>query len=131
MYLTISMLGKISADNTIFSYFCNRPHNSRLGVIFSPPSVRPSAVSAWFHSLTLLVFFFFFFFFDRFYSNFAYTCISGVSGLGLLMANGQLHKFLTELSAHHRTVFLSPDDNFSKYQLIFIQLGMCIDILEL
>ena len=37
---------------------------------------------------------------------------------------------LTELSARDTSVFSFPDDNFSKYQWIFIKLGVCIDIVE-
>ena len=48
------------------------------------------------------------------------------SYLGLLM--GKFCQFFTELSACHTSVFSFPDDNFSKYQLIFTKLGMCIDI---
>ena len=38
-------------------------------------------------------------------------------GLGLLMGN--FCQFLTELSARNMSVFSFPDDNFSKYLLIF------------
>ena len=50
------------------------------------------------------------------------------SGLGLLM--DKFCQLLTELSAHHTSVFLCPDDNMSEYQSIFTKLGMCIDIVE-
>ena len=40
-------------------------------------------------------------------------------------------KFLTELSAHHTSVFSFLDDTLSKYQSIFTKLVMCIDIMEI
>ena len=51
------------------------------------------------------------------------------SGLGLLM--GKFRQFLSELSAHDMSVFSFPDDNFSKYQKVFIKLGICIDSVEI
>ena len=62
--------------------------------------------------------------FSGFYSNFAFTCISGVSGLGLL--TGKFRQYLTELSARHTSIFSFLDDNSSKHQLIFTKLGMCM-----
>ena len=53
-----------------------------------------------------------------------YTCILGVSGLGLLM--GKLHQFLTFVN--HKSVVSFPDDNLSKYEWIFTN---CIDIGDL
>ena len=50
------------------------------------------------------------------------------SDLGLLM--GKFRQFLTELSAHNRSVFSFPDDNISKCQWISTKLGVCIDIVE-
>ena len=41
---------------------------------------------------------------------------------------GKFCQYLTELYAHHTSVFLFQDDNLSKYQLIFIKLGMYIDM---
>ena len=35
-----------------------------------------------------------------------------------------------ELSAHDMSVFLFVDDYLSKYQWIFMKLGVCIDIVE-
>ena len=49
--------------------------------------------------------------------------------MGLLM--GKLHKMLRELSAFDKSIFSFLDDNFSKYQLIFTRLSMCIDIVEI
>ena len=49
---------------------------------------------------------------------------------GFGIANGKFHQFLTELSARDTSVFLFLDKNFSKSQLIFTKLGMCIDIIE-
>ena len=40
-------------------------------------------------------------------------------------------EFLTELSAHHKSIFLFPDDKLSKCQWIFSNLGMCIDIADI
>ena len=48
------------------------------------------------------------------------------SAFGFLM--GKFPQFLTELPAPDRSVFLYPDDNFSKYHLISTKLGVCIDI---
>ena len=39
--------------------------------------------------------------------------------------------FFTESSDRDRSVFLFPDDNFSKCQWIFTKLGVCIDIVEI
>ena len=36
-----------------------------------------------------------------------------------------------ELSAHDTSIFLFPDDNFSKYEGIFTKLDMCIDIVDI
>ena len=69
-------------------------------------SVCPSVLG--FHFQTWIVF-------DRFYSNCAFTCISGVGGLGLLM--GKFSHFLTV--------------NLSKHQWIFTKLGICIDIVKI
>ena len=44
---------------------------------------------------------------------------------------GKFHQFLTELSAHHSSIFWFPDDSLSKYQWIFMNLGMCNDIVEI
>ena len=49
------------------------------------------------------------------------------SGLRLLMSNSR--QFLT--SACKSFIFSFPDDNLSKYQWIFIKLGMGIDIGEI
>ena len=51
------------------------------------------------------------------------------SGFELLM--GKFNQFLTELSAHDKSVFIFRDDNYIKYQWIFIKLGVCIDIVEI
>ena len=48
---------------------------------------------------------------------------------GLLM--GKFCQFLTELSASYTFIFLFQDNNFSKPQLIFIKLDMCIDAEEI
>ena len=50
------------------------------------------------------------------------------SGLGLLM--GKFRQIFTELSAQDMPIFSFPDDNLSKHQWIFTELGMCIDIVE-
>ena len=52
-----------------------------------------------------------------------------ISGLGLLM--GKFRQFLTELSVRDTPIFSFPDDDLSKHQWIFTQLGMCIDIVEI
>ena len=44
---------------------------------------------------------------------------------------GKFCQFLTELSASHTSIFSFLVNNFSKYQCIFIKLGMCIDIVEI
>ena len=44
---------------------------------------------------------------------------------------GKFHQFLTELSAHHTSIFSFLDDNLSKYQWIFTKLGVYIDIMEI
>ena len=49
--------------------------------------------------------------------------------MGLLM--GKLHQMLTELSAFDKSIFSFLDNSFSKYQLIFTRLSMCIDIVEI
>ena len=49
--------------------------------------------------------------------------------MGLLM--GKFRQFLTELSAHNRSVFSFLYDNFSKYQWIFTKLDVYIDIVEI
>ena len=51
------------------------------------------------------------------------------SGLGSLI--GKFRQFLTELSAQDMPIFSFPDDNLSKHQWIFHQLGKCIDIVEI
>ena len=43
---------------------------------------------------------------------------------------GRFCQFLIKLSAGHTSIFSFPDDNFSKYQWIFTELGMCIDTEE-
>ena len=65
---------------------------------FECPSVcPPGRLSALgFRSLAQMVF-------DGSYLNYAYTRVSRVSGFGLLM--GKYRQFLTELSAHHTSVF--------------------------
>ena len=47
------------------------------------------------------------------------------------IANGHISSILTELSACKKSIFLFRDDNFSKYQWIFIKLGLFIDIVEI
>ena len=42
---------------------------------------------------------------------------------------GKFRQFLTELPATHLYSLL--DDNFSKYQWIFMKLGMCIDVMRI
>ena len=42
---------------------------------------------------------------------------------------GEIHQFLTELSARDTSVFL--DDNLSKYQWIFTKIHICIAIMEI
>ena len=64
-----------------------------------------------------------------FSQNLVYALIVWRSGLGLLI--GRFVQFLTELSAHDTSVFSFRDDNFSKYQWIFTQLGMSIDSVEI
>ena len=44
---------------------------------------------------------------------------------------GEFHQFLTELSARDMSEFSFPDDNCSKFQLIFIKLSVCIDIVKI
>ena len=44
---------------------------------------------------------------------------------------GKFRQFLTELSAHDISVFSFLDNNFSKYQWIFIKLDVCIYIVEI
>ena len=44
---------------------------------------------------------------------------------------GRFRQFLTELSAHDISVSSFLDDNISKYQWIFIKLGMCTDNVEI
>ena len=44
---------------------------------------------------------------------------------------GKFRRFLAKLPARDIPVFSFPDDNLSKYQLIFTKLSMCIDIVEL
>ena len=51
------------------------------------------------------------------------------SGLGMLM--GKFPQFLPELSAHDRSIFSFPDDNFSKCHWIFTKLFVCIDIVKI
>ena len=43
---------------------------------------------------------------------------------------GKFVNFLTELSARETSIFSFPDNNLSKYQLIFTKLSVCIDIVE-
>ena len=38
---------------------------------------------------------------------------------------------MTQLSAGNISIFSFPDDNFSKYQLIFTKFDMCVDIVEI
>ena len=76
------------------------------------PSICPSyssSLSAWSPLSNLKLF-------DGFYSNSVYTCISRVSGLGLLM--DKFHQFVTELSAHHTFVLSFSDNNLSYCQWI-------------
>ena len=87
--------------------------------MFSPVSVCPS-VSAWF-MLSKIVF-------DGFYSNFAYTCISWVNGLGLLMS--KFCQFLIELS-DPKCPYFRFQTITSKFEWIFTKLGMCIDNMEI
>ena len=42
----------------------------------------------------------------------------------------KFRQFFTELSARDTPIFLFPENHFSKYQWIFIKLGMCIAIEE-
>ena len=65
----------------------------------------------------------------RFSPNLVRALILWKSGLGFLI--GRFHQFLTELSAHNRSIFSFLDDNFSKYAWIFTKLGVCIDIVEI
>ena len=51
------------------------------------------------------------------------------SGLGLLMGN--FRQFFTELSVRDTSIFLFQDNNLSKSQLLFTQLDMRIDIVEI
>ena len=67
--------------------------------------------------------------FNGFYSNFAYTCKSGVSGFGLLM--DKFCQYLTELSSLHMSIFSFADNNLSQYKSISTKLGMCMDFVEL
>ena len=43
----------------------------------------------------------------------------------------KFHQFLTELSAHHTSIFWFQDYNFSKCQRIFTSFGTCIDIIDI
>ena len=77
---------------------------------------------------------------NRFSPNFVCALILWKSGLGLFM--GKFCQFLTELSAHHTSIFFTElsshymsmfwflDDNLNKNQWIFTKLGMCTDIME-
>ena len=44
---------------------------------------------------------------------------------------GKFCQFLTELSAQDTSVFSFLGDNFTKYQWIFTQLGVCIGIIDI
>ena len=44
---------------------------------------------------------------------------------------GKFRQILTELFARDTPIFSFPDDNFSKSQWIFTELGTCIDIVEI
>ena len=44
---------------------------------------------------------------------------------------GKFRQILTALSAHDRSIFSFPNDNFSKYQGIFTKLAVFIDIVEI
>ena len=65
---------------------------------------------------------------NRFSPNSVSALMLWRSGLWLLM--GRFCQFFIKLSAGHTSIFSFPDDNFSKYQWIFTELGMCIDIEE-
>ena len=71
------------------------------------PSVRPYIR---FRTITLVNI-------NGFSPNSVFALILRRSGLGLLM--GKLSQFMTELSAHDRSIFSILDDNFSNYQWIF------------
>ena len=47
------------------------------------------------------------------------------------IGNGQISSILTYLSARDTSIFSIPDNNLSKSQLIFTQLNICIDIVEI
>ena len=65
---------------------------------------------------------------NGFLRNLVCALILWGSGLGLLI--GKFSELLTELSASKMSIFFS-DNNFSKYQLIFKKLAMCIDIVKI
>ena len=44
---------------------------------------------------------------------------------------GKFSQILTELSAHHKAIFLFLYNNLSKYPSVFTELGMCIDTMEI
>ena len=44
---------------------------------------------------------------------------------------GKFYQFLMELQSHDTSICSFLDNNLSKYQQIFIKLGVCIDIVEL
>ena len=50
-------------------------------------------------------------------------------GLGLLLVKFCL--FLTEVSARHTSIVSFPGDDLRKYQWIFTELDMCIDMVEI
>ena len=47
------------------------------------------------------------------------------------IANGQIRRILTELSAQDMPIFSFPNDNLSKSQGILTKLGTCIDMKEI
>ena len=57
-------------------------------------------------------------------NGFSQNLILWRSDMGLLM--GKFHYSLKELSARHMSIFLFLYNNLSKYQQIFIKLGICI-----
>ena len=61
---------------------------------------------------------------NRFSPNSVCALILWRSGVGLLM--GKFRQFLTELPARDTSVFLFPDENFSKYQWIFTKDTWCV-----
>ena len=66
---------------------------------------------------------------DGFSPNLVCALILWRSGLELLMC--KFCQICTELSAWDMPIFLFPDDDLCKHQLIFTKHGMCIDIVEI